>query len=348
MKIPVLSSPLWVGIHVTNDCNLKCKHCVYNSGSNNIPENSLKLKEIKEIIDQLEIMGVITVEFLGGEPFTYPHLQEIIDYAYDKSLKVVINTNGIAIPSNWFSKNRNKVFLMKMSLDGHNEQTHDSFRGITGAFNKSIKSIKKAVDSGYDVCLITTLHDKNRIYINEIIDKAKDLGVRTFTITTFVPLGRGEKIENYKINKYDLKDLLISIEKKKLEFREKGISCNVKEELPQTIAISKELQNTFKDSKFRTCTGGFTQMSISSDGFAHPCTTLFNADSFDNDVRKRNIEDIWKKSELFTKWRDRTKLKGKCSKCSFLNLCGGGCRYIAYTLEGDINASDPYCAYEET
>ena len=56
--------------------------------------------------------------------------------------------------------------------------------------------------------------------------------------------------------------------------------------------------------------------------------------------------EIYKNAEIFKKVRDITKIKGKCSKCDYLQFCGGGCRFIAYILSGgDIFAEDPMCWY---
>ncbi|RLB91175.1 MAG: radical SAM/SPASM domain-containing protein, partial [Deltaproteobacteria bacterium] len=50
-------------------------------------------------------------------------------------------------------------------------------------------------------------------------------------------------------------------------------------------------------------------------------------------------------SEVFNTLRDYDKLKGKCGRCEYRNVCGG-CRARAYEATGDYMAEEPLCMYQ--
>jgi MoaA/NifB/PqqE/SkfB family radical SAM enzyme len=41
-------------------------------------------------------------------------------------------------------------------------------------------------------------------------------------------------------------------------------------------------------------------------------------------------------------------LRGRCGKCGYKKICGGGCRIRAYFQYGDLWAEDPLCPYTST
>ena len=47
---------------------------------------------------------------------------------------------------------------------------------------------------------------------------------------------------------------------------------------------------------------------------------------------------------IFVSLRDTNNLKGKCGVCEFRELCGGS-RSRAWSVTGDVFASDPICTY---
>ena len=92
-----------VQIAVTMECNLKCKDCVWQiSKCNN--SSHFDLNAIKEdIISFFNIVHRIGVlDLLGGEPFLWPYLRELIRFVienYSNRLDdIFVTTNGTIIP----------------------------------------------------------------------------------------------------------------------------------------------------------------------------------------------------------------------------------------------------------
>jgi len=67
-------------------------------------------------------------------------------------------------------------------------------------------------------------------------------------------------------------------------------------------------------------------------------------------VTRRKFSEIWKdpSEQLLAGLRERKKLlKGRCSRCSYLDLCNGSLRVRAEAVHGDIWAEDPACYLTE-
>ena len=61
-------------------------------------------------------------------------------------------------------------------------------------------------------------------------------------------------------------------------------------------------------------------------------------------VREDDIVEIYRTHQIFQDLRDPSKLKGRCGRCEYRDLCGGQ-RGRAYGLTGDYLAEDPACIY---
>ena len=341
-NFPVLSAPLWVGIAITNKCNLKCVHCIYSAG--NVSNNELTTSEVKNLIKQCKDMGVYTIEFLGGEPFCREDLNELIDEAYTAGLGVVLNTNATLITPEWIDNYYKKIMLFKIGFDGSTEE-YNSFRKGENVYQTVVSSIKQIQKKGVEVCLITTLHKGNVNKLEDIVKKSKELLTKgVFTITILTPRGRAKDISDLVLSKEDVKKAMLTLHNLKKKYQTKDGSFLIKEELPESITLNENLCDL--SNGVRVCTAAVTQMGISSDGWAYPCTTMIGVREDDHNVRKHDLKDIWKNSRLFVSVRDREDIVGKCKTCEFLYKCGGGCRYAAWALTGTYQNPDPFCWYE--
>ena len=70
-----------------------------------------------------------------------PDLYEIIEYAKEKGLRVVMATCGYFLDDDSIAKLKKAgVSALSFSIDGANAETHDHFRDTTGAFDTVIKA----------------------------------------------------------------------------------------------------------------------------------------------------------------------------------------------------------------
>ncbi|MGE5322741.1 MAG: SPASM domain-containing protein, partial [Actinomycetota bacterium] len=62
-------------------------------------------------------------------------------------------------------------------------------------------------------------------------------------------------------------------------------------------------------------------------------------------IRTENLGEIYRESDLFQSLRDPSRLRGKCGRCNFKEICGGS-RSRALAVAGDMFAEDSSCVYE--
>lgn len=107
-------------MELTNQCNLRCRHC-YASAREKL-ENELSLDEVKQLLRELSQVGTVEVEFSGGEPLLRPDLFEIIEYAKGLDFSVVLITNGTLVDRET-AKRLGSLGLkhVQVSLDGLKE-----------------------------------------------------------------------------------------------------------------------------------------------------------------------------------------------------------------------------------
>lgn len=103
-----------VNLHLLEACNFRCRTCFAHFDSKRL----LSVDEWKRIIDNLYKSGrVNAVNFAGGEPFIYPRLGELVEYAHGLNLKVSIITNGSLITQAWLDRYAHCIDMIGFSID---------------------------------------------------------------------------------------------------------------------------------------------------------------------------------------------------------------------------------------
>lgn len=134
-----------------------------------------------------------------------------------KKFSVDLLTNGALITEKVLTRlEDSNIFNVQVSIDGIGE-THDSFRGKKGTYERAINAIKLLRDANYNVSISSTVTKQNMSEIPRIIDMAIDLGISSFKTTLFMPAGRGKSnIDKYVLTRQDTKDFTyMMIEKRR-------------------------------------------------------------------------------------------------------------------------------------
>ncbi|MCJ7713327.1 radical SAM protein, partial [Candidatus Bathyarchaeota archaeon] len=348
-------APFLVVWDFTHKCNLNCQHCYSNSGK--ALEEELNTKEAIEVVNQLADFGVTALAFSGGEPLIRSDFFEVAQHAVKRGLYVSVATNGTLLTKENVRKlKKAKINYVEISIDGASAQSHDSFRGVSGAFDNAIKGLRNCVQEDLCACIATTATKKNLKEIPAIIDLAEQIGAERFTYFNFVPTGRGKELYDQDISPEEREELMSYL----LKRISNGCNVTILTTAPQLarlaiqcqgegkeMAMSMAHMQTIKVSKKAVsladfiggCGAGRLYCSLSPKGDVHPCVFLpINV----GNIKDKKFQEIWLNSKFFTSLRDRSKLKGPCSVCDFRNICGG-CRARANAYHGNSFASDPGC-----
>ena len=193
--------PYTVKWESTNICNLKCIHCIANSGT--CLSEELSKQEVFSLIDECVRIGVINFGIVGGEPLMRKDLFEIINYAVSKGLRVSLSTNATLVNESISKKIADSsIVFVAVSVDGIGK-VHDEFRGIPGAFDQTIFGLKCLIASGIKVHVTTVVSKHNLNSIGAIIDYLSDSGVYSYTVNELLPSGRGKQHKDLCLSEED-------------------------------------------------------------------------------------------------------------------------------------------------
>ena len=327
--------------HITNLCNLRCRHCYQEDFSK---RDDLDWSGLKKISDNIlatmqEWDREACIHLTGGEPLLKPELFLLLDELNQKPVveELGIITNGLLIDREVVRKLSafSKLKKIKISLDGSNAEINDSIRPM-GTFEKVIQNlslIKKV--GGFEIILMFTLMRKNFRSLLSFIRLCQDLGVNGLILERFIPWGRGREIMDEVLDKAQWKELV--------ETLLKLFSTKMEE---HNFYPYQAFQIIFKEDEMELlgapCVVGRDGLCIVPDGRVFPCRRFpISIGNLLND----SLRQIWEGSEILERLRTKENLNGKCGKCEMEDC--RGCRSLALALTGNYLEEDPHCQYEQ-
>ncbi len=312
-----------VYILLTNACNLRCIHCSVDAGKR--LKEELKKEEIFEIIDQIYEMMVPGVTFTGGEPTLMDYLPELIRYTASKPIKTHLMTNGYKISKSYAKLLVNNGLVhVNISLDGAQEKTHDTFRGVRNSFKKAIEAIRIFKGLGIYVETTTVIHEGNSSEIMDIVNLGKSMKIDNMKFLPIVPFKRGKGC-NFK----------------------DSLSCYINNirnfifayDIIYNRLIKKDLSHKLHEEDLFRCGAGTGVIGISSQGDVFPCNNLENIVL--GNIRSQKLMEIYNKSSRLRDVFDAISIRdSECENCEILDYCHGGCAMLSYSYYGDYKKCD--------
>lgn len=188
-----------VYLELTRACNLKCIHCLNNSGIKQ--KDELTKDELLKLIKKLSSLGVQEIRFTGGEPLLFNGIYDLIKFATEEGICTSLGTNGTLITKE-VAKKLKESGLKKVvvSIDG-NKKTHDKIRGKKN-YQKAMHGLKYLQKNGINVRVNSVIMKSN---MDDVIKLAKKMSRKKITIfiRRFISSGRGKELENNMLNKKD-------------------------------------------------------------------------------------------------------------------------------------------------
>ena len=339
-----------VAWETTRNCNLTCVHCRASATKGPYP-GELDTQAAFRLLDQIALVGEPIVILTGGEPLLRPDIFDIAKYGTDKGLRMVMAPNGTLITeANAGQMADSGIKRISISIDVATKESHDSFRGVKGAFEGALNGIKLAKEAGVEFQINTTITKTNLDQIPKIQDLAIKLGAVAHHIFLLVPTGRGKYIVDQEITADEYENTLnwFYDQREKTPLQLKATCAPHYYRILRQRAKKENKSVTFKshglDAVTRGCLGGTGFCFISNTGIVQPCGFL---DLNCGDVTKTSFAEIWNNSDIFLALRNFDNLKGKCGACEYKKVCGG-CRARAYEATGDFLAEEPLCNYQPT
>ena len=179
---------------VTNGCNLRCVHCRATATELASP-NDLSTPRALDIISQIADFCSPILVLSGGEPLYRPDIFQLARFATEKGIRVALGTNGTLVTKEVARKIVDSgVRRVSISLDGADALTHDTFRGIPGAFEAAIYGLRNLKELGMSVQINMTIARHNAKQLPAVLDLAREIGADALHTFLLVPVGCGVDI----------------------------------------------------------------------------------------------------------------------------------------------------------
>ncbi|MEW6077758.1 MAG: radical SAM protein [Thermodesulfobacteriota bacterium] len=342
--IPALETLIF---HVTRACNLKCRHCWQraDSGShadnNSGPGQGITPDVFSRLLDEAGSLGMRWVKFTGGEPLLHPGFPEYLKAAADHRLSITMETNATLIDEAMADLLKYpKDISISVSLDGSRPDIHDDFRGVRGAFQRTISGLKLLAERGLQVQIITCLHRGNLSDLEAIIKLARDCGAKSLKINPVQPMGRGSNLDGDAC--LTVPELLAMTDR---------WNSRAMTDFPGGVAFSLPLafrplavirQRQFSVCRIHHILGLLPNGDLSFCGVGNIDASLVIGNIFNEP-----LAELWHRAPLIAALRQGLPrhLKGVCAQCILKAICLGECRALAYEQSRDLMG--PYWICQE-
>ena len=305
------SAPYRMDLAVTYRCNNACAHC-YNGRPRNYPE--LTTEEWFKILDELWKIGIPHIVFTGGEPTLRDDLPDLIRHAEKNGQITGINTNGRRLKDKKYVQQLIDAGLdhIQITFESHAPQIHDQMVCHTGAWQETLAGLKNALNSKLYIMTNTTMLTVNRSSIPDTMEFLGELGLKTIGLNALIYSGHG-KMVGTGLSEGELTPLLNSAQ---------GITTKYNQRL---IWYTPTQYCNFDPVQMglgvKGCTAALYNMCVEPDGGVIPCQSYYQALG---NILTDPWDKIWN-HDLALSLRERKKMPEKCTGCSLLTECGGGC-----------------------
>lgn len=319
--------------HLSEVCNLKCKHCYQENHvpvSLNYSDLLHVLNQYREFLKKLKVFGHINLT--GGEPLCSPHFFKLLDeFKKDKDLySFSILTNGTLINEDIAKKIASyHPEYVQVSLEGA-RKTNDYIRG-KGVYKKVIKAIKLLKKNNIFVSISFTATKLNYKEFPKVVKYAEKYKVDNVWSDRYIPLGNNCD-HDYIMNKNDTEEYLkiMSQERRRLKL------IKSKTNVSMYRALQFQMTNQFPYH----CTAGSTLLTVMENADLVPCRRM---PIVVGNLLKDNMYHLYKNNKIL-KDLQKEQIPDECCECEHKDMCKGGLKCLTYATFGDLNHKDIGCS----
>ena len=317
-------------IHLTDRCNLACRHCLFSAS----PAQAAALPPalLGQTITQARKLGCSLFYFTGGEPFVYPGFSELLaELLTEPSTHAVVLTNGLLIPEHLdgLEELPKERLHLQLSLDGLKEE-HEALRG-TATFDRLLASLRLLRQGGFALTLSVAVNRANVHQLAELTALAAAEGVKNLHLLWHFVRGHGDAAQF--VTPAEILPELIRAQ----ETAERlGITIDNVETLRGQVFSTPGTRHDLSNS-------GWESLAVGPDGHVYPSPALVGLPALDCGPITDGLEAIWRQSPVLQRIRQASLVDHPRSRANPLKfLVGGGDIDHSYLAGGDFVGHDPY------
>lgn len=329
----MIANPLALIAELTHRCPL---HCVYCS---NPLELTLREKELTadtwaRVLGEAARLGVLQVDFTGGEPLARPDLAELIRAARAEGLYVSLITSGLPLDE----KRLDALVCagldhLQLSFQSADDASAAEFAGThVHAQKLSVANWVKKRRIGLTLNFV--IHRQNLDKLEDMVDLAEQIAP--------------SRVEFAHVQYYGwaFSNRMRLLPTREQLDRSLEIIENAQQRLRGRIRVEYVVPDYY--AKYpKACMGGWGRkvLLVKPDGDVLPChaANVLPGMKFEN-VQSKSLGQIWHESEAFERYRGEEWMPEPCRSCERRNQDFAGCRCQAFLLSHDAGATDPVCS----
>lgn len=328
-------------LHISHDCNLRCKYCFASTGDFGEGRKLMPFEIGKAAIDfVIEKSGKrrnLEVDFFGGEPLmNFEVVKDIVEYArsiekeHNKNFRFTITTNGVLLSDDKIDYINREMSNVVLSIDGR-KSVNDKVRfrpDESGSYDKILPAFKKLVQNrpkDKDYYVRGTFTKYNLDFSEDVLHLYEE-GFDQISIEPVV----APSDMDYALTMTDTEAI-----------------ANEYEKLAKTIYESRKNGKWFNFFHFmvdleqgpcaikrmRGCGSGNEYVAVTPDGDIYPCHQFvghqdFKMGSVLTGELNLDIKARFAEANIYN--------KQKCKECWARFFCSGGCNANNYMYEGDL------------
>lgn len=310
-----------VQIEVSLRCNLRCAYCYSMSGPGRTDQ--LTSEQVLTLIDAADQIGVVEMDFTGGELMLDPQWSEYVRRARSHGMAVTVHTNGtILTEKRALLLKELGVAAVQVSLDSHLAEIHDASRGSKGALKRTLNGIDNAYQIGLPVRLALMAQRRNITSLDETITFLQQRYPKAVLNVDRV-VATGGAVESG--------DALTAEE----------FWTFLAPHLSGSVRAGKICESPGLHEYEPECGVAYSYVYVTAQGEIAACPTMTSRESSQfagPRVDTHDLASAWYDSPFFTSFR-YTNCEN-VTRCAAGKTCGGGCRSNAYTEFGSVHAPD--------
>ena len=325
--------PYTLVAELTYACPLRCAYCS-NPADFARHHDALDSDDWRRVLREAGQLGVVQVNFTGGEPLLRPDLEALIEEARALDLYSNLITSGIPLERSRLERFR-RLGLDNVQVSIQDARPVESDR-IAGreVFRRKLEVARWVKELGFPLTMNTVLHRENLGRIDEVIAIAEQLRADRLELANAQYLGWA------LLNRAALLPSAAQIE------RARSIAASARARLEgrmEIVFVVPDYHAQFPPP----CMDGWGRrfMVVAPDGLLLPCLLAHTLPGLSfGSVRERSVQELWTSSPGLEAFRGEAWMPEPCKSCPRRTVDFGGCRCQAFHLTGDVAATDPVCS----
>ena len=330
-------------LHVSHDCNLRCKYCFADEGKYHTEKRELMTAETGKramdyVVEHSGHRRNLEVDIFGGEPLmNFEVVKEVVEYArelekkHNKVFRFTVTTNGILLDEKKLEYINENMSNIVLSIDGRKE-VNDRMRyraDGSGSYDKIVPIFQKVAESrNQDNYYVRGTFTRENLDFSKDVIHLADLGFKQISIE---PVVCGEETD-YSLREEDLPKIFNEYESLVKEYVKRikeGNGFNFFHfmiDLEEGPCIIKRLSG---------CGCGCEYLAVAPNGDVYPCHQFVGSEEYkmgslyDSNGLNKELRSTFEKCNVYT--------KPDCDSCFAKFFCSGGCIANACLINGDMN-----------